>query len=95
MMTHYIIDGELSGTGVRDAVESGYVGLAEIGLSDALAADIADWAKRFEDMHFRGFPPDELAILDQEGAALTARAKTEVPGKRFAYYSHSQMKPLP
>ena len=94
MMTHYIIDGELSGTGVRDAVEGGYVDLAEIGLSDALAADIADWVERYEDLHFRGFPADELAVLDEEGVALTARVQAEVPGKRFAYYSHGQMKQL-
>ena len=95
MMTHYIIDGELSGTGVRDAVEGGYVDLAEVGLSDALAADIADWVERYEDLHFRGFPSDELAMLDEEGVALTARVQAEAPGKRFAYYSHGQMKRLP
>ena len=45
-MRYLIVDGMLSGTGVRDAVSGGYVGLAELGLSQNAVEMIANWLAR-------------------------------------------------
>lgn len=89
-----VIDGMLSGTGVRDAVDGGYVGLAETGLSSLLVRDIARWQQEYEEAHFAGFPDDIVAALDKQGIDLAVRAEDELPSKSIGYYSNGRMKLL-
>jgi len=42
-MRYLIVDGMLSRTGVRDAVDGGYVVLAELGVSPSVVEMIANW----------------------------------------------------
>lgn len=91
MTTDYLIDGMLSGTGVRDAVGGGYVALDAIGLSAQLAADITAWQKGYEQAHFAGFPESVVAALDKEGLALASRARGELSDKRIGYFSNGRM----
>ena len=91
MTTDLLIDGMLSGTGVRDAVEGGYLQPEAIGLSTSLAVDVADWQRRYEDAHFAGFPGDLVASLDVEGLALRLRVQAELPDKSAGYFSNGRM----
>lgn len=53
---HYlVIDGNLSGTGIRDAVEGGYLAASEIGISEFLGEEILAWQQRYELAHFRAY----------------------------------------
>jgi len=81
----------LSGTGVRDAVQGGYLQPEAVGLSTSLAADVADWQRRYEDAHFAGFPEDAVASLDEEGLALRLRLQAELPKKGVGYFSNGRM----
>ena len=90
----FLIDGMLSGTGVRDAVNGGYVDPRLIGLSEALAGDIADWQQKYEQAHFAGFPHESIAMLDEEGTALADRAASELSNVSFGYFSNGAMKRL-
>ena len=57
---NFLIDGMLSGTGVRDAVSGGYVEPKAIGLSASLAAELVAWQRRYEEAHFADFPEHVL-----------------------------------
>lgn len=94
MMTDFLIDGMLSGTGVRDAVAGGYVAPDSIGLSAQLLADIAAWQRRYEEAHFAGFPASAVAVLDVEGLALTSRVRAELGDKSVGYFSNGRMERL-
>ncbi len=87
----FLIDGMLSGTGVRDAVEGGYLQPEAIGLSTSLVADVADWQRRYEHAHFTGFPEDAVASLDVEGLALRSRVQAELSDKSVGYFSNGRM----
>ena len=92
MTTELLIDGMLSGTGVRDAREGGYVKPLSLGLSASLAADLGDWQNRYEEAHFAGFPEDAVDELDKEGLSLASRAQAEL-GKvtNIGYFSAGRM----
>ena len=94
MATNFLIDGMLSGTGVRDAISGGYVEPEAIGLSASLAAELVAWQRRYEEAHFADFPEDVVAELDEEGLVLTSRADAELRGKSVGYFSHGSMKRL-
>lgn len=94
MATDFLIDGMLSGTGVRDAIEGGYVDLLTLGLSASLAGDVAAWQQKYEQAHFAGFPEHVVGDLDKEGLVLASRAQAELSGKSIGYYSNGRMKRL-
>ena len=50
-----IVDGMLSGTGVRDGVAGGYVEPNELGLSGPLTKRLNNWLRGFENAHYRQF----------------------------------------
>ena len=89
--TDFLIDGMLSGTGVRNALEGGYIDLCKIGLSGSLISDIATWQQKYEAAHFAGFPDDVVADLDKDGLRLLSRARAELPDKNLGYYSNGRM----
>ena len=84
----------MSGTGVRDVVNGGYVELDAIGLSASLVGDLRIWLQKYEEAHFAGFPGETVTKLDKEGLGLASRAQSEVSGRRFGYYSNGQIKRL-
>ena len=94
VITDLLIDGMLSGTGVRDAVNGGYLQPDAIGLSASLVADVADWQRRYERAHFAGFPESDVTVLDEEGLTLLARVQAERPDKNVGYFSNGRMKRL-
>ena len=94
MATKFLIDGMLSGTGVRDAINGGYIDPRSLGLSEHLASSLASWQARYEEAHFAGFPGDRVAELDKEGAVLTLRVSKEQTETKVGYFSNGLMKRL-
>lgn len=94
MTTDLLVDGMLSGTGVRDTVAGGYVAPDAIGLSASLAADIVAWQRKYEDAHFAGFPMEAVTALDEEGLVLASRMRGELSGKTVGYFSNGRMEQL-
>lgn len=82
-----LIDAMMSGTGIRDAINGGYLELGELGLSDRLAREIRDWQANYKAVHFEGHPPERVAALDEAGLALMAEVQAELPDKKVGYYS--------
>ena len=94
-MRYLIVDGMLSGTGVRDAVSGGYVLLAELGLSPSVVEVLTSWLARYEAAHYRQFDdPGEVTALDDIGLKLCDRLAQELPGSKVGYFSAARMEKL-
>lgn len=88
---YLLIDGMLSGTGVRDATSGGYIQLEDLGLSELLIRQVRSWLSRYEDAHYRNFDcPLLVEQIDQQGAEIAKRIKSELPGTKVGYYSHAR-----
>ncbi len=91
-----LVDGMLSGTGIRDRVAGGYLKPVDLGLSPALVSDISNWLVAYEDLHYQGFSDaDAIERLDREGLEISARLQLELPDRRIGYFSNARMMMLP
>ncbi len=97
MIARYIVvDGMLSGTGIRDTVVGGSIEPNDLGLSLELIAHIREWLKRYEEEHFAGLVDRiELDALDQEGIEISQSLQLELPKSKVSYYSHARCEVLP
>ena len=90
-----IVDGELSGTGIRDAM-GGYIKLDELELSAALVASISKWLLEYESAHYRQFIDKvENERLDHTGIAIAKQLQSELPEIRVQYYSSANLRRFP
>jgi hypothetical protein len=90
-----IIDGMLSGTGIRDTIAGGYLDPSEIGISDDLANRLKKWLSDYEDAHYYQFGDKaKNEALDQEGIAIARQIRTELPGTLVEYFSNATMRRL-
>jgi hypothetical protein len=88
-----IVDGMLSGTGVRDARVGGYVDPSELGLSPNLVKRIAGRLIEYENAHYHRFADKaESQRLDQEGIAITKHLREELPDAKVEYFSNAEMR---
>lgn len=95
-MRYFIVDGMLSGTGIRDAVEGGFVDLRQIGISGELVNDINYWLARYMQAHYFQFNNlREVDVLDHEGASLCKRLRNELVDSKVEYFSHAKMQIVP
>jgi hypothetical protein len=88
-----IVDGMLSGTGIRDAVAGGYIEPNEVGLSVHLANSITKWLLNYESAHYRQFMDKaENEQLDHEGVSIARQIRKELPGTQVGYFSNADMR---
>lgn len=94
---HYLtIDGMMSGTGIRDTVEGGYVQPSALGLSEPLQGRISRWLTLYEDAHFRQYDEsEEVRGLDAEGLEITRLVRAELEGSKVNYFSSATMTKVP
>lgn len=92
---YLVVDGNLSGTGVRDAVEGGYLKPFAIGITDGLGDEITAWLKRYELAHFCSYTDSaEVDKLDAEGLALRQKLSVELAQAKVQYFSSAKMRLL-
>lgn len=95
-MRYLTVDGMLSGTGVRDTVEGGYLEHGELGLSPAFSDRISQWVARYEDCHYRDFQnAGQVGDLDAEGMEICRLLQCEIPDSKIQYFSAAKMLALP
>jgi hypothetical protein len=93
---HLIIDGMLSGTGIRDGDQGGYLDASDLGISPSLSARISEWLGRYENAHFFQFEDKaENQLLDSQGLEIARLLKSELPNVRITYFSNAKLKELP
>ena len=90
---HYlVVDGMLSGTGVRDAVEGGWLTAPALGISDSLGDEILAWQQRYELAHFRTYTDsNEVDRLDADGLVLRQKLAEELSQAKVQYFSSAKM----
>jgi len=91
-----VVDGELSGTGIRDGIAGGYVDRDEPGLSADLTKRIVKWLLGYENAHYHQFVDEaENERLDREGIEIAKQVREELPDTKVEYYSHAKMRRIP
>jgi hypothetical protein len=92
---YLVVDGMLSGTGIRDAVEGGYLDLHELGLSSEFVKNMSLWLRRYENAHYVQFgDQQEVAALDSQGLAICKKLMEELPQSKVEYFSSGEMKKI-
>jgi hypothetical protein len=87
-----IVDGMLSGTGIRDAAAGGYLEPDEIGVSDSLCEQISKWLERYEDAHFHQYENEMVnEALDNEGVEIARRLSGELRSASVRYFSNAKL----
>jgi hypothetical protein len=90
-----IVDGMLSGTGIRDAVAGGYLEPEEIGVSKSLRSQIDLWLERYEDAHFHQYENHLVnEALDSEGLEIARKLSAELPSANVRYYSNAKLQEI-
>lgn len=94
-MKYLVVDGMLSGSGIRDYYDGGYVDIEALSLSSELKSKIQVWLEKYEEQHFDGFA-DSAAIdlLDCQGIELAKRLLKELGDVKVEYYSAAKMKKI-
>lgn len=91
-MKYLIVDAALSGTGIRDKYEGGYLEPEDLGLSQALINHLRDWLLRYENEHYFGYANSSLIDkLDLEGIEIALMIKNEITDVKIEYYSDAKL----
>lgn len=90
---HYVtVDGSMSGTGIRDSIQGGYIKPSTLNLSPPLQERLSLWLGRYEDAHFRQYSdPVEVAELDAEGLSIARLVRDELPDSKVEYFSDARV----
>lgn len=90
------VDGMLSGTGIRDSVNGGYVQLEELNLPQVFINRIEIWLSQYEDAHYSGFNDIcECDALDIEGVAIGNELQRILAPAKIEYYSNVRLYKIP
>jgi len=88
-----IVDGMLSGTGIRDAKVGGYLDAGKIGISDELVGRLAKWVSDYENAHYYQFSDRaNNEELDKEGIAIAREIQEALPHIQVEYFSNAYMR---
>ena len=91
-MRYLVVDANLSGTGIRDKYNGGYVSPLELNLSSNVINQIDLWLSRYENEHFDGFLNSDLINkLDTEGRDIAKKIKDELGDIKIEYFSAAKM----
>jgi hypothetical protein len=91
-MKYLILDGYLSGTGIRDGVEGGYIELENLKIPSTIKNKIIDWVFKYENEFYNGYSDStKVEELDNEGKAIVVLLKKELPNTKIEYYSDAKM----
>ena len=92
-MKYLVVDAFLSGTGVRDYYNSGYIEPESLHLSDATIDKLKDWLSRYASEFYSGYKNDEVVNeLDREGKEIAFLIKNELVNVKIDYCSDARMK---
>lgn len=91
-MNYLIVDGGLSGTGIRDKYEGGYLSPESLGLNNSLVYQINTWLLKYENEHYNEFNNVNIIDeLDKEGNEIARKIKDELIDIKVEYFSAARM----
>ncbi|MCB1682690.1 MAG: hypothetical protein H6858_04740 [Rhodospirillales bacterium] len=95
-MMYITVDGMLSGTGLRDSKNGGYIDPDELGISDFLKSKLSAWLGQYANCHYMQYKDEsQIELLDKEGMEICKMLKQEMPNLEIDYYSNAKLKRLP
>lgn len=91
-MKYLVVDACLSGTGIRDKYNGGYLDTKELGLSAKTTNRIEQWLSNYAEEHFNGFSDaSNIHNLDKEGVQIALIVKNELSDVQIEYFSDAKM----
>lgn len=91
-MRYLVVDASLSGTGIRDKYEGGYLAPEDLGLSPVAIERLNEWLIKYENEHYKGFANDNvIQELDREGKEIASMIKRELAEVKLEYFSDARM----
>ena len=94
-MLYLKVDGEMSGTGIRNSVDGEFLTAKELGLSLALQKQIDDWVKCYTDCHYENYSDKgKVTELDREGLEICGKIQESKPDIKVGYYSSAYLKDI-
>lgn len=91
-MRYLVIDASLSGTGIRNKYEGGYVSPNDLGLSQNIIDRLNKWLLKYENEHYNGFSDNQIVDeLDNEGKEIALMIKKELVDVKLEYFSDAKM----
>jgi hypothetical protein len=93
MRKYLTIDGMLSGTGIRDTIEGGYIDPESLGLHLETITRLKKWLEEYEEQHYCGFKNKSInEFLDAEGRAIARLIKEQLLDCKIEYFSDVNMR---
>jgi orotate phosphoribosyltransferase-like protein len=87
-MKYLVVDGMISGTGIRDQYEGIYIDPQSLGISTSLIEKLQIWLKTYEEEHHKNYTDVELVKkLDKEGIEISKAIARELKDSKITYYS--------
>ena len=91
-MRYLIIDASLSGTGIRNKYDGGFLSPEELGISCDVIYQLNKWLSEYENEHYNGFTDDDIiAELDRKGKEIALIIKNELSNVKLEYFSDARM----
>jgi len=92
-MRYLTVDGMVSGTGIRNSLEGGYIEPKNLNISKALQVEIQNWLEKYKEAHFSNHKnAATFAKLDNEGLNVAKLLQSELPAAKVEYFSDYKMK---
>ncbi|SMC48743.1 hypothetical protein [Moheibacter sediminis] len=91
-MRYLVIDAAMSGTGIRNKYEGGYINPEDLSLSLAIRQRLNAWLSKYENEHYNNFADDNIINeLDQEGKEIALMIKSELMVVKIEYFSDARL----
>lgn len=91
-MRYLVIDASLSGTGIRNKYEGGYINPEDLCLKIDTIKRLNNWLLKYEEEHYNGFQNNKLIdALDLEGKEIALCIKAEIAEVKIEYFSDARM----
>jgi hypothetical protein len=91
-MMYLIVDGMASGTGIRDAVNGGFLKLNTLETSSDFNEKLLSWLRAYENEHYNSYSDDAIVnALDKRGIELARELSDELKDAKVEYYSSAKL----
>lgn len=91
-MRYLTIDASLSGTGIRNQYEGGYITPEELNLNDEIIHLLKDWLSEYEEEHYNGYENNQrIDELDKKGKKIALMIKNSLSEVKVEYFSDARM----
>ena len=93
MYRYLVVDGMVSGTGIRDQYKSDYVEPNLLEISNGLIEKLKSWHERYKQEFYNNYS-DEIKVqqLDNEGVEISEAISNELENCKVGYFSDADLK---